>query len=86
MDWLLSNHRELIDAEFVLNPDNGSVVSEDGKPLMVGMDATEKLYADFQLEVTNPGGHSSLPLPDNAIYPAHRCHRVLAAVRSFRSS
>ncbi len=68
VDWLIRNHRELIDAEFVLNPDNGSIDLVDGKPLMVGMDATEKLYADFELEVTNPGGHSSLPLPDNAIY------------------
>lgn len=68
VDWLLRNHRDLIDAEFVLNPDNGSVDTVNGKPIMVGMDATEKLYADYQLETTNPGGHSSLPLPDNAIY------------------
>src|SRR5664279_1685023 len=68
VDWLLKNHRELIDAEFVLNPDNGAVDTVNGKPLMVSMDATEKLYADFRLEITNPGGHSSLPMPDNAIY------------------
>jgi len=68
VDWLLRNHRELIDADFVLNPDNGSVDTIDGKPVDVAMDATEKLYADFRLEATNPGGHSSLPVPDNAIY------------------
>lgn len=68
VDWLLRNHRELIDAEFVLNPDNGGVDTVKGKPLMVTMDATEKVYGDYRLEVTNPGGHSSLPLPDNAIY------------------
>ncbi|HZP23612.1 MAG TPA: M20/M25/M40 family metallo-hydrolase [Terriglobales bacterium] len=68
VDWLLRNHRELIDADFVLNPDNGAVDTLDGKPVDVEMDATEKLYADYRLEVTNPGGHSSLPLPDNAIY------------------
>ncbi len=68
VDWLIKNHRELIDAEFVLNPDNGAVDTQNGKPLMVAMDATEKLYADYRLEVTNPGGHSSLPVPDNAIY------------------
>ena len=68
VDWLLRNHRELIDAALVFNPDNGAVVTRAGKPLMVSMDATEKVYADYRLEVTNPGGHSSLPVPDNAIY------------------
>ena len=68
VDWLLRNHRDLIDAEFVLNADGGGVDTENGKPIIVSMDATEKLYADFQLTVTNPGGHSSLPVPNNAIY------------------
>jgi len=68
VDWLLKNHRELIDAEFVLNPDSGGVVTDHGKPLTMEFEATEKLYADYQLVATNPGGHSSLPKPDNAIY------------------
>ena len=68
VDWLVKNHRELIDAEFVLNHDGGGVLTESGKPVMVEMDATEKLYADYELTVTNRGGHSSLPVPDNAIY------------------
>ncbi len=68
VDWLLKNHRELIDADFVLNHDGGGITSEHGKPVMMEVDATEKLYADYQLSVTNPGGHSSLPVPDNAIY------------------
>ncbi|MGC2195958.1 MAG: M20/M25/M40 family metallo-hydrolase [Terriglobales bacterium] len=68
VDWLLKNHRELVDAEFVLNHDGGGITSEHGKPVMMDVDATEKLYADYQLSVTNPGGHSSLPVPDNAIY------------------
>ncbi|MGH9430010.1 MAG: M20/M25/M40 family metallo-hydrolase [Terriglobia bacterium] len=68
VDWLLKHHRNLIDAEFVLNSDGGGVDTENGKPLIVSMDGSEKLYADFQLTVTNPGGHSSLPVPDNAIY------------------
>ena len=68
VDWLIKNHRDLIDAEFVLNADGGGVDTENGKPVIVSMDASEKLYADFQLKVTNPGGHSSLPVPDNAIY------------------
>jgi acetylornithine deacetylase/succinyl-diaminopimelate desuccinylase-like protein len=68
VDWLLKNHRELIDAEFVLNPDGGGITSNHGKPEMMEVDATEKQYADYQLTVTSPGGHSSLPVPDNAIY------------------
>jgi len=68
VDWLLKNHRDLIDAEFVVNPDGGGVTLENGKAVIYSLDATEKLYADFQLEVTNPGGHSSLPKPENAIY------------------
>jgi acetylornithine deacetylase/succinyl-diaminopimelate desuccinylase-like protein len=68
VDWLIKNHRELIDAEFVLNHDGGGVLAEHGKPQMMTADASEKLYSDYQLTVTNPGGHSSLPVPDNAIY------------------
>jgi len=68
VDWLLQNHRDLIDAEFVLNPDSGGVTTDHGKPLSVEFEATEKLYADYQVLATNPGGHSSLPKPDNAIY------------------
>jgi acetylornithine deacetylase/succinyl-diaminopimelate desuccinylase-like protein len=68
VDWLIKNHRELIEAEFVLNHDGGGILAEHGKPQMMTVDAAEKLYADYQLTVTNPGGHSSLPVPDNAIY------------------
>jgi acetylornithine deacetylase/succinyl-diaminopimelate desuccinylase-like protein len=68
VDWLLTHHRELIDAEFVLNPDGGGVETEHGKPVIFAVDASEKMYADYQLIVTNAGGHSSLPRPDNAIY------------------
>ena len=68
VDWLVQHHRDLIDAEFVINHDGSSVVTDHGKPLYYEMDGTEKVYGDFQLMVTNPGGHSSLPVPDNAIY------------------
>ena len=68
IDWLIKNHRDLIDAEFVFNHDGGGVMAEHGKALIMGVDASEKIYADFQLTVTNPGGHSSIPVPDNAIY------------------
>jgi acetylornithine deacetylase/succinyl-diaminopimelate desuccinylase-like protein len=68
VDWLLKNHRDLIDAEFVLNADAGGVTTVKGKLVNVDVEASEKLYADFQVSATNPGGHSSLPVPDNAIY------------------
>jgi len=68
VEWLLKNHRDLVDAAFALNPDAGGVTTVKGKPLNVDVEANEKLYADFELDVTNPGGHSSLPVPDNAIY------------------
>jgi acetylornithine deacetylase/succinyl-diaminopimelate desuccinylase-like protein len=68
VDWLVKNHRELVDAQFVLNADAGGLNTEKGKPVNIGVEATEKLYADYQLTVTNPGGHSSLPKKDNAIY------------------
>jgi len=68
VDWLIKNHRDLIDAEYVINPDGGGVDMENGRPIAMDVDATEKLYGDYQLTATNPGGHSSLPVPDNAIY------------------
>jgi acetylornithine deacetylase/succinyl-diaminopimelate desuccinylase-like protein len=68
VDWLLKNHRELVDAGFALNADAGGLNTAKGKPVNLGVEATEKLYADFRLVATNPGGHSSLPKKDNAIY------------------
>ena len=68
VDWLLKNHRDLIDAEVVLNHDGGGVEMDKGKPLFMDVNATEKLYGDFVLTATNRGGHSSIPTPDNAIY------------------
>jgi acetylornithine deacetylase/succinyl-diaminopimelate desuccinylase-like protein len=68
VDWLLKNRPELIAADFVLNPDAGGVELRGGKPTAMGVEATEKLYADFRLTTTNRGGHSSQPRPDNAIY------------------
>ncbi len=66
--WLLKNHRDLIDAEYIINPDAGDFELENGKRLLVGIQASEKLYQDFDLKVTNAGGHSSLPTSENAIY------------------
>jgi acetylornithine deacetylase/succinyl-diaminopimelate desuccinylase-like protein len=68
VDWLLKNHRDLIEAAFVLNADGGGVDLEHGKAITFNLQASEKLYGDYQLTAVNPGGHSSLPVPDNAIY------------------
>jgi len=68
VNWLLQNHRDLIDAEFVLNPDELTVWTEQGKAVVVEVEAAEKTYSDYQLVVTDAGGHSSLPTPGNAIY------------------
>lgn len=65
--WLLENRRELIDAEFALNEGGGGVVV-DGQKVSNAVQASEKKFQNFTLEATNPGGHSSLPRPDNAIY------------------
>jgi acetylornithine deacetylase/succinyl-diaminopimelate desuccinylase-like protein len=72
VQWLLQHHRELIDAQFVLSGDDYSVLTEKGKPLFFKLVASEKVYADFQLQVTSKGGHSSVPVPDNAIYALTR--------------
>jgi acetylornithine deacetylase/succinyl-diaminopimelate desuccinylase-like protein len=67
-DWLLKNRRDLVDAELAINTDGWSVVGDKGVPQMFRLGATEKLYGDYQLSVTNRGGHSSEPRADNAIY------------------
>jgi acetylornithine deacetylase/succinyl-diaminopimelate desuccinylase-like protein len=66
--WLIKNHRDLIDAEYIINPDAGDFELDHGKRLLLGIQASEKLYQDFDLRVINPGGHSSLPTSENAIY------------------
>ena len=66
-EWLVKNHKDLIDAEFAINEGGGGSMRK-GKYLTNEVQASEKVYQDFHLEVTNPGGHSSLPVKDNAIY------------------
>ncbi len=67
IQWLLKNHRDLIDAELALN-EGGGAFSKDGKPYFNGLQTSEKVSVTYGLEVKNPGGHSSLPARDNAIY------------------
>lgn len=68
IDWLLKNHRDWINAEYCINLDGGEFEQLRGKRMLAGLQASEKVYQDFQLETTNAGGHSSVPGPDNAIY------------------
>jgi acetylornithine deacetylase/succinyl-diaminopimelate desuccinylase-like protein len=67
IQWLLKNHRDLIDAEFALN-EGGGVGLKDGKPIRNSVQTSEKVSLSYLLEVKNKGGHSSVPLKDNAIY------------------
>ena len=67
VDWLIKNHRDLIDAEFCLNEGGwGEIIS--GKHVANYLQVSEKYVMNFRLEVRNKGGHSSLPVKDNAIY------------------
>ena len=68
VNWLVTNHRDLIDADFCINPDGGGGDSKNGKPVTMSIQTTEKVYVSFRLETNNKGGHSSLPVKDNAIY------------------
>jgi acetylornithine deacetylase/succinyl-diaminopimelate desuccinylase-like protein len=65
--WLLQNHRNLLDAEYALN-EGGGLGLKNGRPMEMDIQTSEKVYQSYWLEVRNPGGHSSLPTKDNAIY------------------
>ena len=68
IDWLLKEHRNWIDAQYCVNLDGGEFERLKGQRVLAGLQASEKVYADYQFETTNSGGHSSTPGPDNAIY------------------
>jgi acetylornithine deacetylase/succinyl-diaminopimelate desuccinylase-like protein len=67
IQWLLKNHRDLIDAEFAFN-EGGGVGLKDGKPIRNSVQTSEKVALTYQLDVRDKGGHSSVPTKDNAIY------------------
>ena len=71
VQWLLENRRDLIDAEYALNEGGGGAL-KDGVHQLNSVQASEKVYLNFNLRATNPGGHSSLPREDNAIYDVAR--------------
>ncbi len=68
VDYLLRNHREWMQADFAINEGAGGVLSADGRPVALNVQAGEKIHQVYALTVTNPGGHSSRPVPENAIY------------------
>jgi acetylornithine deacetylase/succinyl-diaminopimelate desuccinylase-like protein len=77
--WLVEQHRDLVDVAYVINPDSGGVELDHGRPVVADVEATEKVYSDFQVTAVNRGGHSSLPRPDNAIYELTLALNRLAA-------
>lgn len=77
MEWLAANKRDLIDAEFALNEGGGGTTDGKGKVVEQAMQVGEKTFVTYRLEARNPGGHSSVPRPDNAIYQlAHALVRI----------
>ena len=81
VEHLLRAQKNLIDAEFAINEGGGARITDDGKYERLSIQVSEKTYADFRLQVTNPGGHSSIPKPDNAIY---RMSEALARLSKFQ--
>jgi acetylornithine deacetylase/succinyl-diaminopimelate desuccinylase-like protein len=77
--WLVNEHRDLVDAAYIINPDSGGVELDHGRAVVADVEATEKVYADYQVTALNPGGHSSRPRPDNAIYELTAALNKLAA-------
>jgi acetylornithine deacetylase/succinyl-diaminopimelate desuccinylase-like protein len=67
VQWLLRNHKELIDADFCLNEGGWGEMAK-GKKISNDIQVSEKYVLNFRFEVHNKGGHSSMPVPDNAIY------------------
>ena len=67
-EWLSKNHKNWIDADFALNEGAGGSLDKDVKRINLSVQGAQKVYQDFTLTTTNPGGHSSAPTPDNAIY------------------
>ena len=66
--FLMREHRPLVDAEFVINPDGGAGAIQRGRRIYFGVQTSEKVYVTFTASTFNRGGHSSEPRPDNAIY------------------
>jgi acetylornithine deacetylase/succinyl-diaminopimelate desuccinylase-like protein len=68
VDYLIRNHREWVEADFAINEGASGILSADGRRIALNVQAGEKIHQVYALTVTNPGGHSSRPVPENAIY------------------
>lgn len=79
VDYLIRNHREWVQADFAINEGAGGILSEQGQPVALNVQAGEKIHQVYTLTITNPGGHSSRPVPDNAIYSLSRALDRLSA-------
>lgn len=77
--YLSTQKRDLIDAAFALNEGGGGRTDGKGKLMVETIQVGEKIYQDFKLTATNPGGHSSAPVPDNAIYDMARALDKISA-------
>lgn len=80
VEWLIAQHRNLIDAAYAINEGGGGAL-RDGRPLVNSVQAAEKVPVNLTLTTTNAGGHSSMPLPTNAIY---QLSRALGALERFQ--
>jgi acetylornithine deacetylase/succinyl-diaminopimelate desuccinylase-like protein len=81
VSWLLDAHRDLIDAQLVINPDGGEAGMKSGRKLYVAVQTSEKTFLTFAVQVTDKGGHSSRPTADNPIY---RLSAALSRLSQFR--
>ena len=79
---LVAAHDWVRNAEFAINADaGGGTLSQDGRPMTYGVQGAEKTYASFSVGIRNPGGHSSRPRPDNAIYELAQALLRIQAIR-----
>ena len=81
VSWLLATHRDLIDAQQVINPDGGEAGMKQGRKLYVAVQTSEKNFLTFGVETTDKGGHSSRPTAANPIY---RLAAALARLAQYR--
>ncbi len=79
VDFLLKEHRALVDASLVINPDAGEAAIKAGKKLYVSLQTSEKIFVTYTVEATDKGGHSSRPTKDNPIYRLAKALDRLAA-------
>jgi len=79
-EWLSQNHKDWIDAAYAINEGGSGELDENGQKVTFGIQAAEKVFQNYQIETTNPGGHSSQPVPDNAIYDMARDLTKLSAL------